>query len=72
MKNVTIDRRKSAPPRTSLEKSAPSPPTERYTHKVIMNVCGKRFELTSNVKVREITKGPAIVIEMPRRGANEK
>jgi len=36
-----------------------------------MNVCGKRFELTNRVEVREITKGPAKVIEMPRRRAIE-
>jgi hypothetical protein len=34
-----------------------------------MNVFGKRFQLTSHTEVREITKGPAIVIEMPSRPA---
>jgi hypothetical protein len=34
-----------------------------------MNVFGKRFELTSHAEVRDITKGPAIVIEMPSRPA---
>jgi len=36
---------------------------------MIMNVFGKRFELTSHVEVRAVTKGPAMVIEMPRRQA---
>lgn len=45
----------------------PDPPDERYTHRVIMNVFGKRFEFTSHVESREITKGPAKVIEMPKR-----
>ena len=71
MKKITIDRRDPA----SLEEPVPAltpppdPPAERRTHRVIMNVFGRRFELTSYVEVREITKGPARVIEMPRRPA---
>jgi hypothetical protein len=49
-----------------VELTPPDPPDERHTHKVIMNVFGRRFELTSYVEVREIKKGPAKVIEMPR------
>jgi hypothetical protein len=41
-------------------------------HKIMMNVFGRRFELTSRVEVRRITKGPALVIEMPRRRAIEQ
>ena len=41
------------------------PSAERYTHRTVLNVFGKRFELTRHVAVREITSGPAKVIEMP-------
>jgi len=34
-----------------------------------MNIFGKRFELTRHTEVRVLTKGPAKVIEMPRRSA---
>ena len=69
MKKATIDRKDPA----SVEKPVaelmppPEPPAERHTHKIMMNVFGRRFELRSHVEVREITKGPAKVIEMPRR-----
>jgi hypothetical protein len=51
--------------------SQPHPPAERHTHKIILNVFGKRFELTRHTEVRVLTKGPAKVIEMPRRSAIE-
>jgi hypothetical protein len=71
MKNVTIDRKDPASAEELVEELTPSPdaPVERYKHSVIMNVFGKRFELTSYVEAREIKKGPAQVIEMPRRPA---
>jgi hypothetical protein len=71
MKKVTIDRKDPA----SVEEPVaelmprPEPPAERHTHKIMMNVFGRRFELRSHVEVREITKGPAKVIEMPGRTA---
>ena len=71
MKKVTIDRRNPASAKGPVEELTPppDPPAERRAHRVIMNVFGKRFELTSHVEVREITKGPARVIAMPRRPA---
>jgi len=72
MKTVTISRRNPASAREPVAelKPPPAPPAERHKHKVILNVFGRRFELTSHVEVREITKGPATVIEMPRRPAS--
>ena len=70
MKSMTINRRKSAPARGTVKKSTQPPRAERQ-HKIIMNIFGKRFELTNHVEVRQIRKGPAKVIEMPRRRAIE-
>jgi hypothetical protein len=69
MKKVTVDRKDPASVREPVAELMPSPelPAERHTHKIMMNVFGRRFELRSHVEVREITKGPAKVIEMPRR-----
>jgi hypothetical protein len=74
MKKVTIDRKDPASVKKPVAElmPPPAPPAERHTHKIMMNVLGKRFELTSCVEVRRITKGPAIVIEMPRRRAIEQ
>jgi hypothetical protein len=69
MKKVRIDRKDPASveePVTELM-PPPEPPAQRHTHKITMNVFGRRFELQSHVAVREITNGPAKVIEMPRR-----
>jgi hypothetical protein len=56
MKIVPINGRKSAPARTSVEELTPPPPAERYMHKIVMNVFGRRFELKSHVEVREIRR----------------
>jgi len=71
MKNITINREKSELAEVPVEASPPrsDPPVERHTHKVVLNVGRKRFELTRHVDVREITKSPARVIEMPNRPA---
>lgn len=73
MKHVTINRRNPAPvERPAAELTPrPDPPAERYTHQIILNVFGKRLEFTHHVEVREITRGPAKVIEMPVRAAIE-
>ena len=74
MKKVTINRRDSASMEEPVAKLTPlpGPPPEWYMHKIMMNVFGRRFELTSRVEVRRITKDPTIVIEMPRRRAIEQ
>lgn len=69
MKKVTIDRKDPASVQEPVARFVPppEPPAERYTHKIMMNVFGRRFELRRHVEIREITKGPAKVIEMQRR-----
>ena len=69
MKYVRIDRKKPTPAAATVEELTPrsDPPADHYTHKVIMNVFGKRFELTRHTEVRVITRGPAKVIDMPIR-----
>jgi hypothetical protein len=68
VKKAVISRRKPSPKKPVAELTpTPDPPAERAVHKIIMNVFGKRYELRSHVEVRAITKGPAKVIEMPRR-----
>ena len=51
----------------------PDPPQLRQVHKVVLRVGGKRYEFSHHMEVREITKGPATVIEMPSHafGAHE-
>jgi hypothetical protein len=73
MRNVTKDRRPPASAAGLVEELTPKSnlPAEHYTNKIIMNVFGKRYELTCRVEAREITKGPAQVVEMPRRQAIE-
>ena len=65
MRYAMIDRNKTAAAQGLVEESTaqPDPPAEPCTHKIIMNISGRRFELTSYVEVREITRGPAKVIE---------
>jgi hypothetical protein len=67
------NRRNPASAKRSVEAlmPRPDPPDERYTHRVMMNVFGRRFELTTHLESREITKDPAKVIEMPRRRETE-
>jgi hypothetical protein len=69
MKRSTPDGKKPASEKAPVRELVPQyhPPAERAAHKIIMNVGGKRFELTRHLEVREIRKGPAIVIEMPKR-----
>jgi hypothetical protein len=69
MKKVTIDRKDPASVEEPVTELIPplEPPAARHTRKIMVNVFGRRFELRSHVEVREITKGPAKVIEMPRR-----
>jgi hypothetical protein len=73
MKNITINRRNPGLAEGPARDLTPhDPPPERCTHKVVLNVFGKRFELTRHVEVREFPKGdPARVIEMPGRRAIE-
>ena len=69
MKELTIDRRK--PPKSGGRDRQltpqPDPPTMQRTRKVVLTIGRKRFELTSHTEVREITRGPAKLIQMPSR-----
>jgi hypothetical protein len=69
MKKVRLGRRDPASVAEFFAKlpPPPEPAAEHHSHKIIMNVFGRRFELRSHVKICEITKGPAKVIDMPRR-----
>ena len=73
MKNITINRRKTASVERQVEEftPTPNPPAACYEYRIVLEVSGKRFELTRHTEVREITRGPAIVIEMPARPAIE-
>lgn len=44
----------------------PQPPDGRYVSKIKMRVGRKRFELTVGVDLREVTRGPGKLIEMPQ------
>jgi hypothetical protein len=73
MKKAPINRRPAARAQSAAEELTPQsePPADRHTHKIVLNVFGKRYELTHRVEVREITKGPAKVTVMPIRGVIE-
>ena len=73
MKRRSADRKKPASAGKPVAELAPLPdrPAEHYSHKFFLNIAGKRFELTSRVELREVRKGPAEVIQMPRRPPNE-
>ena len=49
----------------------PDPLAGYSTHRIIVNIFGTRYEITSRVEMRQITKGPAKVIEMPGHPAIE-
>ena len=72
MKHVTSNREKPALTEVPAELTPrPDPPAEHHTHKVMLHIGGKRYELTSRVELREIAKGPAKIIEMPGRAVIE-
>ena len=73
MKHVTINRKIPAPEQSLVKQLTPrpDPPAERSTRRIIMNIFGKRFELTRHTEVRVLSKGPAKVIRMPSRRAIE-
>jgi hypothetical protein len=43
----------------------PDPPENGYVHRILITVGIQRFEITLRTGSREITRGPAEVIEMP-------
>lgn len=67
MKRIARERKDSESAKGTVEALAPrtDPPAAGATHKVIMHVGSKRFELACRVEIREIPRAPAKVIEMP-------
>ncbi len=49
----------------------PDPPDARATHRVVLRVGGKRYEIALSVETREITKGPADVVPFPEPPEDE-
>jgi hypothetical protein len=74
MKRSTSKRKKTAFARAPIESLTPhsDPPVERYARTVTLHVGGKRYEMTWHSEFREVTKGPAQVIEMPRPSASKR
>ena len=72
MKRVTINRDKPAPGNDSLKELTPQPdpPAEHHPHRIVLAIAGKRYEIKLHTEVREITGGPARVIEMPGSSSN--
>jgi hypothetical protein len=68
MKRIRINPKKYASPAVApVEelKPQPDPAVERVAHSVILRVGGRSYEMTWHSEFREITKGPAKIIEMP-------
>jgi hypothetical protein len=68
MEQNMTDSEKPALTKGPVEESAPQrPPVKHYTQRVVLDICGRRFEVTHRAEVREVSKRPAKVIEMPKR-----
>ena len=70
MKQDTPDGKKSAFENGLVEQLKPKVArlvNKHYMHKAVLDVRGRRFEVTLRVEVREIGRGPAIVVRMPQR-----
>jgi hypothetical protein len=67
--DLTIDQENSvAAPGPAEELRPPrDPPAACHTRKIVLTIGGKRYELAILTEVREITRGPAKLIEMPSR-----
>jgi hypothetical protein len=74
MKRTRINPKKTASPAVSVEelKPQPDPPVERCAHTVTFRIGGRRYEMTWHSEVREITKGPAKIIEIPGRSSTNQ
>ena len=74
MKNPTINRDKTALAKRAVASLTPQsdPPLDRRLHTVTVNIGGSRYEMTWHTEVREVTKGPAKVVEMPRPSASKR
>jgi hypothetical protein len=74
MKRIRINPKKDALPAVAVEKLKlqPDPSLERYAHTVTLRIGGRRYEMTWHSEVREIKKGPAKIIEMPKHSAGKR
>jgi hypothetical protein len=74
MKNPKIDRDQPAvaEPAGAQLTPRPDPPLARRVHTVTMTVGSSRYEMTWYSECREITRGPAKVIEMPGPSAGQQ
>jgi hypothetical protein len=74
MKRLTIKREKPALAKLPVAQLTPQPdpPLERYARTVTLNIGGSRYEMTMYSEFREITKGPAQLIEMPGPSARKR
>jgi hypothetical protein len=73
MKRVTINPDKPTPGDAPVEELTPQPDplAARHPHRMVLSIAGKRYEFTLHTEVREITGGPAQVIEMPKRSRRD-
>ena len=71
MKNRTIKRDKPALAKPPVEPMTPQPdpPLERFERAVTLHIGGRCYQMTWYSEFREITRGPAQVIEMPGRAS---
>jgi hypothetical protein len=74
MKRLKIKREKPPLAKVPIESLTPQsdPPLERHVHTVTLRIGGRRYETTWHWEVREITKGPAQVIQMPGPSASKR
>jgi hypothetical protein len=66
---LTIDEKNPAVAGSPVEelRSRLDVPAACHTRKIVLAIGRKRYELTMHTEVREITRGPAKLIEMPGR-----
>lgn len=50
---------------SSLPPRPPAAPDHARKKSIMLRIGGRRFELTHTIETREITRGPADVVEMP-------
>jgi hypothetical protein len=67
MQDLTIDQGNPVVAEGPVEELRPrrDPPAVGHTRKIVLTIGGKRYEFTTCTEVREITRGPAKLIEMP-------
>ena len=69
---ISRDQPAKAEPAVAEPTPPPDPQPERRVSMFIVNIGGSRYEMTRYSEIREITKGPAQVIEMPGPSAGKR